>query len=383
MCGDCTPVQAETDSAIDPKNFDNSTSPADNFFTYANGGWQANNPIPPEYPNWNTFLELHTQNQERIKNLLNALSSSGDDETKTAAALQGEARLVSIYYKTALDEAAIEAAGHVKPLEAVMAQCTAARATEDRARVLGEFASKFGMNFFFGVGAGPDNTNSNHCIAQIGQSGLGLPDRDYYFDEDKADKRELYKTHIANMLSLLDPEVYTEQVAAKTAESIYTIEVQIAASHMTKTERRDPIATYNKMSMAELTELCSGVFDFGSYFVALGKENSDAVGAVNVRNIEAIKTTATVVMTLSADDICHYLKWHSISNLAHYLPKRFVDEDFEFFQKTLSGTKEIKPRWKRAISYTESALGEALGKMYCEKYFDENCKTRAFAIVER
>ena len=375
-------MQAQQDMSFDLANFDNSISPADNFFNYTNGGWQAANPIPPEYPNWNTFLELHTQNQTRIKALLAELSTTdGDGESKTQP-LQGEARKVSIFYKAGLDEAAIEKFGHVEPLAPLMAQCEAAGVKENRARCLGEFSKKFGLGFFFGVGASPDNKNSDHCIAQLGQSGLGLPDRDYYFDEDKAEKRTAYQKHIANMLTLLDPTVYTETVATETSALIYGIELDIAGSHMTKTEKRDPLATYNKMDVAALTELCNGSFDFATFLTAMGKESVDAIGDINVRNVKAIQKIAQVLSGLDATTMVHYLKWHTISKVASYLPKVFVDEDFHFYQTVLSGTKELKPRWKRAMAMTETALGEALGKMYCNKYFDEDCKNRAFAIVE-
>ena len=147
MCGECTPIQAQTDQAIDPSNFDNTVSPADNFFKYCNGGWQSKNPIPPEYPNWNTFLELHTQNQERLKTLLGELTAASDGESKSSA-LEGEARLVSIFYNAALDETAVEASGHVEPLAPVMAMCQAANQPADRARVLGELVANFGLSFF-------------------------------------------------------------------------------------------------------------------------------------------------------------------------------------------------------------------------------------------
>jgi putative endopeptidase len=238
------------------------------------------------------------------------------------------------------------------------------------------------LGFFFGVGASPDNKNSDHCICQLGQSGLGLPDRDYYFDEDKAEKRTAYQKHIANMLTLLDPTVYTETVATETSALIYGIELDIAGSHMTKTEKRDPLATYNKMDVAALTELCNGSFDFATFLTAMGKESVDAIGDINVRNVKAIQKIAQVLSGLDATTMVHYLKWHTISKVASYLPKVFVDEDFHFYQTVLSGTKELKPRWKRAMAMTETALGEALGKMYCNKYFDEDCKNRAFAIVE-
>lgn len=184
------------------------------------------------------------------------------------------------------------------------------------------------------------------------------------------------------MLMLLDPTVYTETVATETSALIYGIELDIAGSHMTKTEKRDPLATYNKMDVAALTELCNGSFDFATFLTAMGKESVDAVGDINVRNVKAVQKIAEVVSGLEATAMVHYLKWHTISKVASYLPKAFVDEDFHFYQTVLSGTKELKPRWKRAMAMTETALGEALGKMYCNKYFDEDCKNRAFAIVE-
>mmetsp|Transcript_27561 Transcript_27561/g.28083 ORF Transcript_27561/g.28083 Transcript_27561/m.28083 type:complete len:251 (+) Transcript_27561:111-863(+) len=153
MCGTCAPIEIETDRSLDPSNFDLSIPPSDDFFNYCNGGWQKKNPIPPEYPNWNTFLELHTINQERIKLLLGNLSSGNDDGRETP--LEGEAKMVSIYYNAALDEEAVEKAGHVKPLAPLMAHCENAAAKKGRAGILGEFLSKFGLSYFLALGHHP------------------------------------------------------------------------------------------------------------------------------------------------------------------------------------------------------------------------------------
>ena len=378
MCSGCAPAAAATDRALDPANFDHSVSPAENMFRFTNGGWMSANPIPPEYPNWNTFLELHTQNQERLKSLLDELSiANGSDAT-----LNKEEVMLSLFYSAALDEDAIESHG-ATPLAPLIAMCKSMREPTARVETLAAFQSLFGLSFFFSIGASPDNKDANHTIAQIGQSGLGLPDRDYYFDDDKQAKRDLYKKHIANMLALLDCDMYGDTaIAEAAAQKIFDVELDLAGSHMTKTERRDPLATYNKMSLSALSELCGGVFDFSTFFVSLGKDSVEAVGEVNVRNVEAIKKTATVIMAMDADTMEHYMRWHMVSKLAGYLPKPFVDEDFAFFHKTLSGTQELLPRWKRAMAFTESALGEALGKLYCERFFDAECKQRAFDIVE-
>ena len=180
-----------------------------------------------------------------------------NDESKDNLPLKGEAKMISIYYNAALDEDAIEKAGHAIPFASLMDHCENTAMSKDRTHILGE--SKFGLGDFFGIGSSPDNKkDSNHCIAQIGQSGFGLPDYDHYFDKDKAEKHKEYEKHVANMLVLLEPATYMsdddEGVAAQVALTIYNIILQTSQSHMTKTESRDSLVTYNKMSMLELTE---------------------------------------------------------------------------------------------------------------------------------
>jgi putative endopeptidase len=138
---------------------------------------------------------------------------------------------------------------------------------------------------------------------------------------------------------------------------------------MTKTEKRDPVACYNKMTIKEMqTTLCEGKFNFETYFKHNGKE-AELIGDLNVAHKQPIKHAANLIASVDPDVLENYLRWHVVSDFASYLPQAFVQEDFEFFQKTLAGTKELKPRWKRAMAWTESALGEALGKIYCGKYF--------------
>jgi len=219
----------------------------------------------------------------------------------------------------------------------------------------------------------------------------GLPDRDYYFDEDKEEKRQKYKLHVAKMLCLLDDPSFdttnggeppADKVAA--AEAVYELERDLASSHMTKTENRDPHATYNKMSVQALAADVAGdnKFEFGRYFVGMGK-SPDELGDVNVRNTAALKKVSELVSSVDTKTLKLYLTWHALTTSAPYLSKAFVEEDFDFYERTLSGTQEMKPRWKRAMAWTESALGEALGKLYCKEYFDEECKDRALKIVEQ
>lgn len=150
------------------------------------------------------------------------------------------------------------------------------------------------MNAFLGIYSSPDKKDANHSICGVSQSGLGLPDRDYYFDEDKADKRDLYKTHIAKMLSLLNPELSLEESGAA-AEAVFKLELDIASAHLTKTEKRDPVATYNKMAISAMQDtLCEGKFNFSAYFSANGKE-SEEIGEVNVAHTKAIKHATSLI----------------------------------------------------------------------------------------
>jgi len=250
ICGDCE--AQNTGNAKKDFEVDESISPATDFYLYANKKWMEANPIPKGYPSWNTFLHLHSLSQERLKDLLQVLNISGvqdaDDDTKKLA----------YFYKAAMDEEKIENDG-TKPIQLLLEACKNASVVatgkdkHELATVLGEFVHNYGVSAFFSIGASPDNTNSDHSICQIAQGGLGLPDKDYYFDDDKDDKRMAYKKHIAKMLTLLqDPHAEEASDESITyANQIFELEIEIAEAHMTKTENRDPEATYNKMSIED------------------------------------------------------------------------------------------------------------------------------------
>lgn len=380
MCEQDSKKAEKEDTGLSRDNMDESVNPSDNFYAYTNGGWIKENPIPPGYPNWNTFLHLHVTSQERLKDLL-----SGLEKEKETRKLSDDESKVASFYRAAMDETKIEKEKGA-PMEALMELCreSAQVAKSDLASCIGKFKAEFGIEMFFGIGAGPDYKNSEHSICQVGQGGLGLPDRDYYFDEDKAEKRAAYKKHVAKMLTLVDnpeSEKSTEE-AISLAIAVYELELKLAEKHMTKTECRDPEATYNKMTVEELASKCEDNFDFSSYFFAATGKTADELGAINIRNTAAIERMAEAVSSVDPGVLLGYLRWHSVRSCASYLSQAFVDESFDFNERILAGTAEIKPRWKRAMAFTESALGEALGQLYCAKHFDESCKERALSIVE-
>jgi putative endopeptidase len=256
----------------------------------------------------------------------------------------------------------------------------------DLAQALGTLALEYGISTFLNIGVSPDNSNTDHSILQVSQGGLGLPDRDYYFDEDKQDKRDAYKKAVALMLTLLEDPTATEATEQMlvAAKSVYDLEFQLAEKHMTKIQNRDPHDTYNKMSIDDFVRSTGdGIFDFRTYLTAATTKSIADLGDINIRNVEALKRVAEVISSVDPTTLGHYLKWHTVKSVAPYMSKAFVNAHFAFYETEMQGTKEIKPRWKRAMAFTESALGEALGKIYCKKYFDETSKERALKVVEQ
>lgn len=324
---------------------------------------------------------LRVKSQEDCKTILGELAEKVD--------LGGEEKKVKMFYDSAMDEEKIEAAG-IMPMQPLLDMCKEAADNKDDkvafATSLGKLALQFGVHAFFGIGAGPDKKDSNHSIAQVAQGGIKLPDRDYYFDEDKEEKRVAYKKTVALMLTLLEDSGASSPTdeAVATSEKVFELEKTLAEAHMTKTENRDPHDTYNMMSIEDMSKMCGNTFDFVSYFeAATNGKKIDQIGDINLRNVKALQKVAEVAPSVETDVLLAYFCWHAVCSCAKYLPKPFVNAHFEFYEKALQGTDELKPRWKRAMEFTEDALGEALGKLYCAKYFDESSKGRALAIVEQ
>mmetsp|Transcript_14708 Transcript_14708/g.31952 ORF Transcript_14708/g.31952 Transcript_14708/m.31952 type:complete len:713 (+) Transcript_14708:123-2261(+) len=387
LCVECEEkptTEKNVGTGLSRDNMDFNVHPRDNFFLYSNGNWMKNNPIPSGYPSWNSFMSLRLKSQEDCKTILTEL----EEKLKKGEHVTDEEKKVALFYKAAMDEEAIESAG-ITPMLPLLELCAeTANCKDDKvafAKCLGKMAFKYAVTPFFSIGAGPDNKNTEHSIAQVAQGGIRLLDRDYYFDEDKEEQRVAYKKTMALLLTLLEDPSATDpsDEAVATAEKVYELEKTLAEAHMTKTENRDPHDTYNKMTMEELNQNGNGAFDFGSYAEAITGKTLPEIGDINLRNVQALKKVAEVAPTTDTNTLHAYFRWMAVASCAPYLSSPFVNAHFEFYEKTLAGTQEIKPRWKRAMEFTENALGEALGKLYCAKFFDETSKGRALKIVEQ
>eukprot|EP01041_Mallomonas_annulata_P007240 gene7240-14772_t len=377
-------------TAIDSSNFDNSVLPTDNFYLWSNGGWKQNNPIPGEYSSWNTFIALRDMNLDRLKVILEDLESGKVE-------LNPENEKISSFYFTMMNESKIEELG-ASALAKIISFCNNAK--NDPITTLATLHSEYGINALFSMYSSPDKKDSDHSICTLTQSGLGLPDRDYYFDADKKDKRELYLEYITKVFCMLGTNGYEEfkdvNVCKDIAMQVLEFETNLASSHLTRTLSRDPELTYNKKSINELNELCSpestwasylayGItekrkpnLDWNKYFELIGKPTT-TLGDINVTAIEAIKKVSSL---LHSKILKYYFIFHVVNNMAPHLSSEFVTEHFNLFEKALKGTVEQRPRWKRALEALESALGEALGKIYVTRHFPSNAKAEALRIVE-
>lgn len=373
---------------LDPGNLDLSVRPQDNFFLFGNGKWIANNPCPNEYPSWNTFRILADQNLTRLKELLTELSTS-EEKFESGS----ETDKVMKFYSSYCDESAIEAAGLPPVFRSLVALCHAAINPTDK---LARLHSEFGLFACFRFYSMPDKDDSNLTLGSFSQGGLGMPDREYYFADDKLDKREKYLAYIEKLLHLMGEGgigVYADEEPLSCrarAERVFAIEKAIAGAHMTRVELRDPHATWNKMTPSEFNALARrqpatwasyltkgpsvGTIDFEAYLVKMGKGHTK----VNVANKAALQQVASVP---TMANFCDYLAFHACNAFASDLSKGFVEAHFDFHERTCKGTKEQKERWKQGIAQLENAIGDALSKQYIAKYSSESTKVAALNIV--
>ena len=363
------PQIAQNQPPLDPKNMDTSVKPGDDFFRYANGAWIKRTEIPPEYSRWGAFNELIERNNDALHVIAEKASKTPVDPK-----LAPETQKVGDYYASGMDEKTIEAM-RTKPLQD---EFNKIEMIKDRQDVLAEIAHlhTISVNAFFDFGAGQDAKDSTRDIAQAVQGGLGMPDRDYYTkqDADMKEKREKYVAHVAKMLTFLGEPA---DKASDDAKKILTLETKLAEASRTRVQLRDPIKNYNKMGVRQLQDLTPD-WNWSDYFK---KINLVEPGDINVHQPEFFKSANDLFRSASLDDWKAYLRWQLINATAPDLSKDFVDEDFDFKERVLRGTQQIKPRWKRVITSEDEAIGEALGKLYVAFDFPPEAKARALELV--
>ncbi|HYM07837.1 MAG TPA: M13 family metallopeptidase [Terriglobales bacterium] len=354
-------------SVLDVTSIDTNVDPCTDFFAYSCGSWLQNNPIPPDKTSWGVGGKLADQNRALLREILEEAASGGPGRDPVK-------QKIGDYYSACMDEKAIETAG-ASPLKSDLERINKMRSKREMARVV---AAMPGLNVPFAFQSDQDYKNSSQVIAQVDQSGLGLPDRDYYLNTDakSVELRQAYSAHVQKMFQLLGD---SPEAAATEAQTVLRMETALARGSLTQVERRDPKLLYHKMKRREL-EGISPSFRWKEYFSLAGQPG---LQSLNVAAPEFFKTMDAALKKESLENWKAYLRWHLVDANAPYLSSAFVDADFDFFGKTLTGVQQIEPRWKRCVNYVDNDLGEALGQAYVERAFPPQAKQRAQKLVKQ
>lgn len=360
------PAPKALTSGINTAHYDTAVRAQDDLFRAVNGKWLATFEIPADKSNYGSFTKLDDDAEAQVKAIIEEMAAAKD------VAAGSEAQKIRDFYNAFMNEAKLEELG-VTPLAPTFAEIDAVKDKAGLAVLMASLARQ-GFSTPLIPYVHQDNKNATEYIGDLYQSGLGLPDRDYYLLNDAKFKtiREQYLAHIEKMLTLAGIAN-----AGKAAKDILALETRLAKAHWDKVDNRDPVKGYNKLDAAALKKLTAEI-DWTAYLKGVG---FDGLPAIIVSQPSYIMGLGKEIKTTALDTWKVYLQWHALSDGAPYLSKAFVDESFAFNGKTLNGIQENRPRWKRGVEATEGALGEALGKVYVAKHFPPENKARMETLV--
>ena len=356
--------------SLDISSMDKSVDPCVDFYQYSCGGWQKKNPIPPDQVSWGVYGKLYQDNLQFLRGILEqAAAAKGQRDTVTQE--------IGDFYSACMDEAAVEklGLGALKPELAAIAQLKSAH---ELAPMVARLQLDLGGAVLFASGSRQDPDNSEQQIAGLDQGGLGLPDRDYYTKDDAKSKeiRERYLQHVQKIFELLGDK---PEAAKQNAETVMRIETALATASMTRVERRDPYKRKNKIKLADLEQMVPS-FDWPGYFHTLKTPQFEII---NVAPPSFFKEMDTRLKDEPLANWKNYLRFHLANGYSPYLFSPFVQESFDFYLKYLRGAKEMQPRWKRCVQFTDRDLGEALGQAYVRKVFSPELKASTLDMVRR
>ncbi len=353
-------------SGIDKKDFDTSVRPQDDFYRYVDGTWLKNTKIPADKSNYGAFTVLYDKSQKALRQIIEEAAQShaktGTDQQK-----------IGDFYTSFMDSNKIETLG-LNPISPLLKKIQTVHSYDELLNLMA-YLKPLGTQTPFSMWVGQDAKHSDHYILYLSQSGLGLPDRDYYFRPGGKFKtvREKYQQYIQTILQL------GNQTAARSkAQHIFNLEKEIAQHHWTRVKNRDRDKTYNRMTIKQLTGLTPH-FNWQQFFT---DNRITKAEELVVRQPDYLQAFDTIFKKTSLNDWKAYFIFKTLSRFAGYLPQRFVAANFDFYGKTLSGTKVNRPRWKRAVSTVEGALGEVVGRLYVKKYFKPEAKRRMKVLVD-
>lgn len=358
----------ELTSGIQLANLDTTAHPGTDFYQYACGGWMKNHPLTDEYSMYGSFTQLAENNNEQIRELIQELAGETHQQGSVA-------QKVGDLYKIVMDSVKLNADG-VTPIREELNRIAAVKEKKELYPLMADLYMR-GVGSYLALYVAADEKNSSMNAVQIAQSGLSMGERDYYLADDEATKkiREAFKAHVQKMFRLAG---FDEAVAQKAVQTVMGVETRLAKAFRSRVELRDPQANYHKMSMEDIRKEYAS-FDWDAYLGGLGLTD---VKEIIVGQPASLLASVKEIDTLPLEQQKLYLQWKLIDGAAGCLNDAMVEQNFDFYSRTLSGAKEMRPRWKRAVSFVSSALGEAVGQMYVEKYFPAAAKERMVTLVK-
>lgn len=360
-------AQGNLSSGIDLKNLDTSVKPGNDFYHYAAGGWLKSHPLDAEHVQNGAFTDLHELSQKRIQDIILGFASKPQKQGSLG-------QKIGSLYNLLMDSVRLNREGW-KPIKPTLDKIAAIRNRKEYQLVCAQLDRCGESTMMFGIGAGADQKDSEWNLVAVGQGGLGLGERDYYLSDDAQNKRvlEAYKQYLKKLFTLTGADAST---AEKKMRAVIAIETEIAKASYDKVKQRDIDANYHKMTYTQLISDFPGI-DWGNVFLASG---FPAFDYVDVGQPEPIHAVEKILADTPLDDLKTYAEAKVIAGATSVLSDDFRAASFEL-RKAMVGSKQDQPRWKRAVGVVSSRLGEAIGKMYVEKYFPESSKKRMLELV--
>jgi putative endopeptidase len=356
--------------SLDVTSMDKSVDPCVDLYHYSCGGWQKNNPIPPDQTSWDVYGKLFQDNLDFLRAVL-------EQAAAPVSTRDAPTREIGDFYAACMDEAAVNQRG-IAPIQPQLDAIGQIKSTREIAPLVSQYQLSYGRVMLFDGGSSQDPDNSDQEIAEIDQGGLGLPDRDYYLKEDAKSRetRQRYLEHVQKVFQLMGEDAAT---AKKNADVVMRMETDMAKSQLTRVQRRDPYNLKHKMKVAELDALAPN-FNWKAYFDAVQYPGFEIV---NVATPDFFKEVNALLASAPIADWKTYLRFHLVDAASPNLSSNFVQENFDFYRKYLRGAQEMQPRWKRCVSYTDHRLDDALGQAYVAKVFSPELKASTLDMVQR